>query len=218
MNNRGVLRKALGGPIGGSGALPQPMQGQGRIAMPSPLNPLAGMGSMDAGLGESAGRLGTLYKATGGKASPVISMVKVVKDAIGHLYNNDASSAAQTLKGLDLPEAKDATNDLRYGTPGVKKAIQKLESLVESFSNQEELPMMAKGGKVSGASKIVQALRDKGHTDLATKAESVLSKVSPKKIWSLFEDHDPDFLKPHEKAGMDLFDEIMDKDDSINLE
>lgn len=108
----------------------------------------------DQAIMQNGNRLGGMLgqmpmrRADGGKVSTSIDAMKLVKDAIDHLRSGDTSSAKDTLRSINDPEIQSASQDLNRGPGGVRLAIKKLESLVESLSNQDSVPMLKKGGPV----------------------------------------------------------------------
>lgn len=110
----------------------------------------------DQSISQNAGRLGKLLsnpilrKADGGRISQSVDAMKLVKDAIDSLHNNDTAAARSTIRMLNDPQVTAAASTIGQGSTGVKLAIQKLENLVESLSNSSQVPMLKKGGRVKG--------------------------------------------------------------------
>lgn len=119
--------------------------------------------------------------ADGGKVANTIDSMKLIKDAIDSLRAGDASSARTTLGPISDPTVRAASADLMRGSGGVRLAIQKLEDLVRSFSDQQQVPLLAEGGKVTNAKKLISSLKDSifgesDEPDWAT-AQSLLKKL-----------------------------------------
>jgi len=121
-------------------------------------------------MSKTLGQLRNKY-ADGGKVGKSAEAVKAIKNAMSHLANRDNQSAVSALQSnkeaASDPNVKAAIGDLMKAKQN--SAAQRLNRILESDSNVNAMPMLAKGGKVgavtAGTQKMIDSLKALGHSD-----------------------------------------------------
>lgn len=159
------LSQIAGNPMTERASLPKlgnPMGNAGRLRMPRV--PIMGaMHNIDQHMQGARMKMPQLKARVGGPVGryadggEVITLgaraIRAVKDALSHLANNDASSAAATLRSsqeaMQHPTVASAAQSLRTSS-GIAPATRSLTNIVNQDTDRTVMPLMsrARGGRV----------------------------------------------------------------------